>query len=1002
MLKRVGLSLVGGVLLAGQGVYAQSEAQPIAQIAQAEDSLERENQLEQQFLRLYRAGQYQDAIAIGQEVLSIREQELGANHPHIATSLNNLAALYQIMGRYTEAEPLFQRALSIREKELGANHLRTATSLNNLAALYESMGRYTEAELLFLRALSIREQELGVNHPNTATSLNNLALLYRATGRYTEAETYLQQALAIREQKLGVNHPDTAQSLNNLAELYREMGRYAEAEPILRRALVIFEQELGVNHSNTATSLNNLALLYRAIGRFTEVEPLLQRALAIVTQDLGASHPYTAASLNNLADLYKVMGRYEEAESLYKRTLAIREQELGVNHPLTAQSLDNLAGLYRMGRHEEAESLYKRALAIREQKLGVNHPDTAHSLNNLAFLYHFMGRYEEAKPLYQRTFAVFEEELGANHPTTAITLNNLAGLYWITEPLNQAVKHFTQGLDIEERNLEELLVIGSEHQKQQYFQTTRFSTNRVISLNLQTAPTNPEAGELALQTILRRKGRILDAVSNNIQLLRDNLTPQNQRLLDNLSTKRTELAAALFNPPANITDSYRDRIATLKGEAEQLETQLARASDEFRIETEPITIESIQTLIPTDAALIEIVHYRPFDPKTNEVSDPHYAAYILPPNGDPTWLDLGPAEPINTAAQALRRELDNPNDRLAAKRRGRELDAMVMEPIRAKLGNAQHLLISPDSQLNLIPFAALVNENDQYLLETHQITYLTTGRDLKRLQLNQQPQSPPLIVADPDYGQSKEGTSIANNRSAQRSQDIANLQFGDLPGTAAEAAALTNILPNATVLTRNNATENAIKQAQAPEILHIATHGFFLADVEQVAAPDWEMRGLIDVLPRPGSTPRPRGPVENPLLRSGLALAGFNPRQSGAEDGALTALEVASLNLRGTQLVILSACETGVGEVANGEGVYGLRRSLTIAGSESQVISLWKVADEETKELMVDYYQRLQQGGGRSDALRQVQLEMAQGVSNAHPYYWAAFIPSGDWRPMSQ
>jgi CHAT domain-containing protein len=142
--------------------------------------------------------------------------------------------------------------------------------------------------------------------------------------------------------------------------------------------------------------------------------------------------------------------------------------------------------------------------------------------------------------------------------------------------------------------------------------------------------------------------------------------------------------------------------------------------------------------------------------------------------------------------------------------------------------------------------------------------------------------------------------------------------------------------------------------------------------------------------------------VENPLLRSGLALAGFNPRQSGAEDGALTALEVASLNLRGTRLVILSACETGIGEVANGEGVYGLRRSLTIAGSESQVISLWKVADEETKELMVDYYQRLQQGGGRSDALRQVQLEMAQGVSNAHPYYWAAFIPSGDWRPMSQ
>nr|WP_281248449.1 CHAT domain-containing protein [Spirulina major] len=361
---------------------------------------------------------------------------------------------------------------------------------------------------------------------------------------------------------------------------------------------------------------------------------------------------------------------------------------------------------------------------------------------------------------------------------------------------------------------------------------------------------------------------------------------------------------------------------------------------------------------------------------------------------------------MNTAAQNLRQELDNPHDLTAAQRRGRELDALLMEPIRAKLGNAQHLLISPDSQLNLIPFAALVNPQNQYLLETHQITYLTTGRDLKRLQLNPKPQSPPLIVADPDYGQSEAGPFIAtNNRAAQRSQDLANLRFGDLPGTAAEAEALTATLPNATILTRNAATENAIKQVQGPEILHIATHGFFLEDVERVAASDFgsgfDARGLIDVRPRPGSTPRPRGPVENPLLRSGLALAGFNSRQSGAEDGALTALEVAGLNLRGTQLAILSACETGIGEVANGEGVYGLRRALTIAGSESQVISLWKVADEETKDLMVDYYQRLQQGAGRSDALRQVQLAMAQSANNAHPYYWAAFIPSGDWRPMS-
>ncbi|NJO21574.1 MAG: CHAT domain-containing protein, partial [Spirulinaceae cyanobacterium RM2_2_10] len=210
--------------------------------------------------------------------------------------------------------------------------------------------------------------------------------------------------------------------------------------------------------------------------------------------------------------------------------------------------------------------------------------------------------------------------------------------------------------------------------------------------------------------------------------------------------------------------------------------------------------------------------------------------------------------------------------------------------------------------------------------------------------------------------------------------------------------ALRDLLPNATILTENQATENAVKQAQAPEILHIATHGFFLSRVEQVASAD-----LLGGLLNRSSTPTnlsAGGRLENPLLRAGLTLAGFNARQSGNEDGALTALEVASLNLHGTRLAVLSACETGLGEVENGEGIYGLRRALAIAGSESQVISLWKVDDEGTKDLMVDYYQRLLAGTGRSEALRQVQLTMLNSEEYAHPFYWAAFIPSGDWRPL--
>jgi CHAT domain-containing protein len=197
-----------------------------------------------------------------------------------------------------------------------------------------------------------------------------------------------------------------------------------------------------------------------------------------------------------------------------------------------------------------------------------------------------------------------------------------------------------------------------------------------------------------------------------------------------------------------------------------------------------------------------------------------------------------------------------------------------------------------------------------------------------------------------------------------------------------------------------------LKQLKSPKILHIATHGFFL-DIQGVT-PTNDGRGMRgkraglasqEGFISAGEAP-PVSNQENPLLRSGLALAGFNRRQSGDQDGVLSALEASSLNLRGTQLVVLSACETGIGAIANGEGVYGLRRAFAIAGAQSQLISLWKVSDQGTKDLMVQYYDRLLQNQGRGEALRQVQLDMLKNSAYSHPYYWASFIPSGDWRSM--
>lgn len=270
-------------------------------------------------------------------------------------------------------------------------------------------------------------------------------------------------------------------------------------------------------------------------------------------------------------------------------------------------------------------------------------------------------------------------------------------------------------------------------------------------------------------------------------------------------------------------------------------------------------------------------------------------------------------------------------------------------------------------------------------------TYLTTGRDLLRLQTTTTPGTAALVVANPDFGAIPPGPTEAG--------PLAQLVFSPLPATAEEAAKLHMLLPQATVLTQAQATKQALQAHAAPRILHIATHGFFLDDVP-LPPPTAPGRGLPIVdAPRPEVPPGTR--IENPLLRSGLALAGANARRSGADNGILTALEVAGLNLAGTQLVVLSACDTGVGEVKNGEGVYGLRRALVLAGSATQVMSLWPVSDDETRDLMIGYYQGLQAGQGRAEALRRVQLAMLARPDQQHPYFWASFIQSGEWANLA-
>ncbi len=970
---------------------------------------------------LYQAqGRYAEVEPLYQQALAIRQEQLGDNHPDTASVLNSLAGLYRLQGRYAEAEPLLQQALAIRQEQLGNNHLDTAVSLNDLALVYLDRGRLSEAEPLLQQALAITRERLGDNHPRTDTSLNNLAILYFLQGRLSEAEPLLQQALAITRERLGDNHPDTATSLNNLALLYLDQGRYTEAEPHFQNVLAIIRERLGDNHPRTATALGNLALLYKVQGRYTEAESLFQQSLAISQKQWGDNHPSTAIALNNLATLYEDQGRYTEAEPLFRRALAIAREQWGDNHPRTATALGNLALLsHAQGRYAEAEPLYRQALAIAREQLGDNHPSTAIALNNLAILYEDQGRYTEAEPLLQQALAITQKQLGDNHPYTGNSLTNLALLYEDRGNIDQAIEFLTQGIQVQEYNLSENLIAGSEQQKRDYVSTISDRINYAVSINLQSAFNNPDATKLALTTILQRKGRILDFLTNSLQILRQQTDdPTTQDLLTQLITLRNQYSNLVFRKPEDIKsiDIHRQQLIELENQTKKLEDQLSRRSAEFRNLSEPIILKTIQQLIPQNSALVELVRYRPFNPQATKNEEkfgkPHYAAYILRPEGQPQAIDLGEAEPVDKVVDQFRQNLCTTTEPTKSsikncinnlplarvKSSAQKLEQMVMQPVRQLLGDTKSILLSPDAKLNLVPFEALVDENNQYLIENYNFTYLTSGRDLIRLQLKSPSEEQPLVIADPLYNQ--EANLVASDF-AQRSieaisQLFDKLSFDPLPATEKEAQAIQSLLnlPTERIKLQSQASEVLLKQVKSPHFLHIATHGFFL---DKPSSTKSEQETPIQI-------------NDNPLFRSGLVLAGVESLPSevkSGNDGVFTAYETTFLDLAGTKLVVLSACDTGVGEITTGEGIYGLRRALVIAGSESQLISLWKVVDQGTKDLMLAYYQRLQQGEGRTNALHEVQKQMLRGElkgengqSYQHPYYWASFIPSGDWTPM--
>jgi CHAT domain-containing protein len=849
------------------------------------------------------------------------------------------AAKLEHEGRYDDAVPLYERAIAARVRAFGDPSPEVAAALDGLASVHVARGDFTAAEPLYARALAMLELSPRLV-AERASVLSNLADLRFQLGDYDGAERYEREALALREASLGPDHPDVAISLSGLGRLHVFRGDHARAEPLLLRMLAIYERTPGKDGADLAIGLSALGAFYARRGDRERAEPLLDRARMIREKALGGDHPAVAMVLHNLGTMYLHAGDLARAEPILERVRAIREKSLGKDHPELATTLNNLAELHLLrGDPTGARPLYERALAIRERALGDEHPEVAKSLDRLASLRLSMGDVDAAVSLHERAGHVVEHVLGLGLST------------------------------------------GSEAQKLAFDASYDEHVDRAISAHAWSAPNDARARRLALTTVLRHKGLVLDAMANGLAALRRHLTADDRALLERLASVESKLSARIHRGPGRLPpDEHRRLVDALEAERQTLEAELGARSARFREERRTVTVDAVQAALPEGAALVEIARYRPFDPgarteRARFAAPARYAAYVLRRTGEPAFADLGPAAAIDEAAATFRAALGGAGLGPDPKPAARAAYARIVAPLAALVGDARRIFLSPDADLALVPFAAMMDAEGRYLLERYSVVYLTSGRDLLRGKDRAPAREGPLVLAAPAYGVPSSSPPPADGKRGRRARDLQDhLPVAPLPETLKEASAIATRLPGARVLVGAAATEGAVKAARGPEVLHLATHGFFFEHGQG---------------------------TESPLVRSGLLLAGANTLNGGGDDdGILTALEASELDLSGTRLVVLSACSTALGKATSGEGVYGLRRALSIAGAETIAMSLWDADDEATRALMTRYYDELRRGAGRGEAMRRAQLALLALPETAHPNLWASFIVSGSDEPM--
>jgi CHAT domain-containing protein/tetratricopeptide (TPR) repeat protein len=1009
------------------------------------------------------ADRLQDASDAANRAVQIRQKTLDPNDAPIASSLEIQGVILQRKGDHAGARPAFERAVALREAARSAPpDLAEALSLLGEQVWFE--GDVLKAKEYCTRALSLAEASLRDGHPALAAYQRRLALALNDLGDVVRARELRERALAIARSALGSTHPGTALQMNDLANSLYLQGDYSPAVSLFGQALNVY-RALGPDSAGATAATYNLGVVSADLGDYEEAERFYLESIAAWSRVHGAEHPFVAYGLAALGGLRNLTGSYDDARRLYEQALVIRETKLGPNTLDVARTLTSLAKtLLDSNDVPLAFERSSRAVDIWTRSGAEDSPHYVDALNLRAAIQTRMGDLAAARTSYEDALGTLGRLYGPAHPLAGELKRSLAITLAAGGEAAPSIRTALEAEQIERDHV--MLTVRYLTERQALGYAAQLHEAMGVALSL--AGQHPGYEGQLFDRVVKARSLMLDEMASRHQQAADAAVPGVANLRANLTAARQRLANLVVRGPGRQSvEQYLAVVEAARRDKQIAERSLAETSTVFRSEMARSDVgeRAVREALPARTVLLSFYRHDRLSiradrspssdgttpPKYSPLtqSTPFYTAFILRSGAAaPTIVSIGDAGAIDALVSQWRRALTDDltieNSTRAEKRlrnAGLLLRQRVWDPIAPYVEGADRVFVVPDGSLNLVPLAALPVAHADYLLERGpSLHYVSAERDLVRLDAPANVGKGLLALGAPSF---EEYTSNARLQSPTTREEVRpaiafrgsrsncpnfqSMTFGGLPASGKEANAIAGLwktstretTANPSVLLGRTADEASFKQlSPGRRVLHLATHGFFLGECAAGVDDTRSVGGLTSrKKPRPGvqktappkaTTAPPTGSAtrENPLLLSGLALAGANRRASATgeeEDGILTAEEVASLDLSGVEWAVLSACDTGLGEIKAGEGVFGLRRAFQIAGAHTVIMSLWSVEDQAAMTWMRALYEgRLAKKLDTASAVRDASLSVlrqrrARGQST-HPFYWAGFVASGDWR----